>query len=83
MCTLDIYLNDIKHDDVNFDEDDPETIIHVALMAARNTFKWCKEFKKDISKELIFAAWHPTRWWDWCMPEDEKKEVNLLFIYEK
>ena len=39
MCTLDIYLNDIKHDDVNFDEDDPETIIHVALMAARNTFK--------------------------------------------
>ena len=16
---------------------------------------------------------HPTRWWDWCMPEDEKK----------
>ena len=31
----------------------------------------------------MFAAWHPTRWCDWCMPEDEKKEVNLLFIYKK
>ena len=83
MCTLNIYLNDINHDDVNFDEDDPETIIHVTLIAARYTFKWCKEFKKDISKELMFTAWHPTRWCDWCMPEDEKKEVNLLFIYKK
>ena len=19
------------------------------------------------------------RWWDWCMPEDEKKEIELIF----
>ena len=21
-------------------------------------------------------AWHPSRWWDWCVPEDEKKLKN-------
>ena len=20
------------------------------------------------------VLWHPTRWWDWCMPEDGKKK---------
>ena len=43
-------------------------------MAWRNRLKQCKAFKKDIRKELIPVAWHPARWWDWCMPEDEKKE---------
>ena len=19
-------------------------------------------------------AWHPPRWWDWCVPEDKKKK---------
>ena len=19
------------------------------------------------------AVWHPTIWWDWCLPQDEKK----------
>ena len=26
---------------------------------------------------------HPTRWWDWCMSEDEKKETEPFFIDEK
>ena len=21
-------------------------------------------------------AWHPTRWWNFCIPEDEKKELE-------
>ena len=21
-------------------------------------------------------AWHPSKWQDWCMPEDEKKEYE-------
>ena len=30
------------------------------------------------------VAWHPTRWWDWCMSEDEKKGRNKsIFIDEK
>ena len=24
-------------------------------------------------------VWHPTRWWDWCMSENEKKEIDLVF----
>ena len=23
---------------------------------------------KEIDKELIPLAWHPSRWWGWCMP---------------
>ena len=37
-----------------------------------------KQFKKDINKELMPVAWHPTRWQDWCMPEDEKKTKKLI-----
>ena len=25
-------------------------------------------------------AWHPSRYWDWCMSEDEKKETEKLFL---
>ena len=25
------------------------------------------------------VAWHPERWWDWCLPEDEKKLVEPIF----
>ena len=25
------------------------------------------------------VAWHPTRWWDWCLGEEQKKEVAPIF----
>ena len=28
-------------------------------------------------KELMPIAWHPSRWWVWCVPEDEKKTQKL------
>ena len=28
------------------------------------------------------VAWHPNKWWDWCMSEDEKKEIDPVFIEE-
>ena len=37
---------------------------------------------KNISEELMAIAWHPKRWWDWCYPEDEKKEIERIFIDE-
>ena len=43
------------------------------LVAWRNRFRHLKTFEKDICKELIPVAWHPTSWWDWCMSEDEEK----------
>ena len=39
-------------DDANFDEDNPETIIHVRHMAWCNRYKQRKVFEKDINKEL-------------------------------
>ena len=37
-----------------------------------------KAQKAQIKKELMPIAWHPTRWWNWCMSEDEKKETEKL-----
>ena len=25
-------------------------------------------------------AWLPSRWWDWCLREDEKKETEKLWV---
>ena len=48
-------------------------------------FKWYHGYKKrktqkaQSKKELMPIAWHPSRWWDWCVPEDEKKETEKLW----
>ena len=39
--------------------------------------------EKRIIKELMSVAWHPTRWWDWSMKEDEQKEIKQFLIDEK
>ena len=26
------------------------------------------------------AAWHPTGWWDWCMSEDKKIEIDQILL---
>ena len=26
----------------------------------------------------MLATWHPLIWWDWCLPDNEKKEIALL-----
>ena len=79
---LNIDLNCINLDDNNFDEDDPDIIIHVRLLAWHTKFEKGKALKKDISEELMPAALHSNRWWDWCMVEDEKKEIDPIFIKE-
>ena len=28
------------------------------------------------------AAWHPKRWWDWYVSEDEKKEIDPVLTEE-
>ena len=43
-----------------------------------NKFEKHKSCKKDISKELKPAAWH-SRWWGWCLSEDEKKGTEPIF----
>ena len=44
-----------------------------------NFFKWYNWYKKrraqksSIKEELLPITWHPSRYRDWCMSEDEKK----------
>ena len=30
----------------------------------------------------MLVAWHPESWWDWCMSESKKKEIDPMFIEE-
>ena len=38
-----------------------------------------KAQKAKIKEELMPVAWHPDRWWNWCVPEHEKKELETYF----
>ena len=38
-----------------------------------------KAQKASIKEELMPIAWHPSRYWDWCMSEDEKRETEKLW----
>ena len=48
-------------------------------------FEWYEGYRKrkaqkaKIKEELVPTAWHPSRWWNWCVPEDEKKETEKLW----
>ena len=72
-----INLNNINRDKNNFDDCDPKTINHIRLMTWYNRFKQHNGYKKQISKELMPTVWHPTRWWDCCVLEDEIKNWSL------
>ena len=63
----------------NFYEDFPDTIIRFRLLAWRSNFKKRKALRKKISEELMPIAWHPKRWWNFCMSEDENKETEPTF----
>ena len=38
-----------------------------------------KAQKAKIEKGLMPIAWYPSRWWDWCILEDEKQETDKLW----
>ena len=63
MGILNIDLNNINLDD-NFDKGDPDTIIHVILLAWHIKFEKCKALKKELNEELMSVVSHPNRWWD-------------------
>ena len=43
-------------------------------------FEKRKALKKGLSEELMPIAWHPNRWWNWCMSENEGKK-NRSNVY--
>ena len=58
MGILNVDLNNINLDDTNYDEDKPETIIHIRLWAWHIRFEKPKAPKRDINKKLMLVAWH-------------------------
>ena len=42
-------------------------------------YKKQKAQRANIKKDLMPTAWHPSKWWDWCVTEDEKKETEKNF----
>ena len=49
------------------------------LITWRDAYIKRKAQKAKIKEELMPVAWHPDRWWDWCVPEHEKKELEIYF----
>ena len=43
-----------------------------------NGYPQRKVQKAQVKAELMPIAWHPSRWWNWCIPEDDKKETEKL-----
>ena len=80
MGIVNIELNEINLD-INFDEEDPNTIL-IRLLAWHTKSEKCKELKKELNKELMSVVCHPKRWRDWCVSEDEKIKIDLVFIEE-
>ena len=39
-----------------------------------------KSQKASIKEKLMPIAWHPSWWWDWTVPEDEKRDGKKFFL---
>ena len=48
------------------------------LIRWHNAYQKRKAQKAQIKKELMPISWHPSRWWDWCVPNDEKQETEKM-----
>ena len=59
------------YDDIEYFDDDELDKWH-------NGYKKRKAQRAKIRKELMPIAWHPSRWWDWCIPEHEKKRDRKI-----
>ena len=49
------------------------------LIERYNGYKKRKAQKAKIKEELLPIAWHSSKYWDWCMSEDEKQEREKLW----
>ena len=81
LGVLSLNLNNINLDDTNYNEDDAETIILLLfrLLAWHGKFEKHNALIKLNEKLMLVVAWHPRRWWDFCMSKDEKKEIGPIF----
>ena len=77
LCTL-IFVHDwlVTHQQIkswyddDYDDEYPEWY---------ERYQKRKSQKAKIKEELLPIAWNPSRWSDWCIPDDEKKETEKLW----
>ena len=62
MGILSVGLNNISLGDTNYDEDDPDTIIHVRLLAWHAKFQKHNVLQKEVNEELMLLTWHRLTW---------------------
>ena len=53
-------------------------MIFTRLLVWHIKFKKCKPLKKKLSEELMPVAWHPKRWWNFCISKDKKKKEEPI-----
>ena len=41
--------------------------------------KNAKNLKRKTNEEIMPIAWHPKRWWNFCMSEDQKNKIEPIF----
>ena len=75
MGIISVNLNNINLDN-NFDEDYPDTIIFIGLLPWHIKFEKRKGLKGE---ELMSIVWHPKRWLNFSMPEDDKNRYRTDF----
>ena len=68
----------VTHQQLKIWHDDDEYCNSYELIEWYNGCKKRKAQKASIKEGLLPIAWLPSRWWDWCLPEDEKKETEKL-----
>ena len=63
----------IWHDDYHYYNNDK-------LIEWYDGYQNRKTQKAQIKDELVPISRHPSRWWDLCVPEDQKKETGKLWV---
>ena len=80
MSILSIDLSNINLNNIDYNEDHPETIIYVKILVWHSKFEKSKVLKKELNKELKPAACHPRWLGNSWMSEDEKKAPGPILL---
>ena len=55
-------------------------IIAMMNLLSGNIYQKRKTQEVSIKEGLLPIAWHPSRYWDWCVSEDEKQKIKKLWV---
>ena len=64
---------------IKYFRDNNDDWYHNKVIEWYDGYRVRKAQKASIKEELLPIAWNPSRYWDWCMSEDEEKETEKLW----